>query len=133
MEDHLFHYRARCVRVVDGDTFDLVVDCGFQVSYQLRVRLALWNAPELKSVDPAEREKAAIARETAVQLLMQSQLAPDLGATPTWPLIIESKKAGGVKDAYGRYLAKISFVQDGAWADLGEELFSRGRVKKYEK
>lgn len=41
-------YRAKCTRVIDGDTFVAQVDLGFFASIQIRVRLqAVW-APELR-------------------------------------------------------------------------------------
>ena len=42
------NYTYPCIldRVVDGDTMDVVVDLGFNISHKIRVRLAHFNAPE---------------------------------------------------------------------------------------
>jgi micrococcal nuclease len=44
-----FIYRATCVKVIDGDTLDLLVDLGFRAFEKVRVRLRGYNAPELST------------------------------------------------------------------------------------
>lgn len=39
-------YRGRCVRVVDGDTYDILCDLGFGVYHKIRVRLRGVDTPE---------------------------------------------------------------------------------------
>ena len=41
-----YTYRCDLDRVVDGDTMDLIVDLGFNISHKIRVRLAGFDAPE---------------------------------------------------------------------------------------
>jgi micrococcal nuclease len=41
-----YTYRCELDRVVDGDTMDLIVDLGFNISHKIRVRLAHFDAPE---------------------------------------------------------------------------------------
>jgi micrococcal nuclease len=40
-------YAATCAKVIDGDTYDLLVDLGFRVFEKVRVRLRGYNAPEM--------------------------------------------------------------------------------------
>lgn len=42
----MYNYRARLVRVIDGDTVELEIDLGFRVSIRDKVRLYGINAPE---------------------------------------------------------------------------------------
>ena len=42
----VYSYTAEVVRVVDGDTVELAVDCGFRLTFKDRFRLAFINAPE---------------------------------------------------------------------------------------
>lgn len=42
----MYEYAARCTKVVDGDTVDLMVDVGFGIHTQQRVRLLGINCPE---------------------------------------------------------------------------------------
>jgi micrococcal nuclease len=45
------------VRVVDGDTVELVVDLGFKVSQRLTIRMISINAPEMKT-EPGKLSRA---------------------------------------------------------------------------
>ena len=40
--------KCTIVRVLDGDTFDAIVDLGFYVHRSIRIRLALVDAPEVR-------------------------------------------------------------------------------------
>lgn len=42
----MFQYRAKLMRVVDGDTIDVDIDLGLEMHVQTRLRLAGLNAPE---------------------------------------------------------------------------------------
>lgn len=52
-------YRGRCVRVVDGDTYDILVDCGFSIYHKIRVRLRGVDTPEVYGKNASEEGKAA--------------------------------------------------------------------------
>jgi micrococcal nuclease len=89
----MYSYRAKLVRVVDGDTVDLKIDLGFKVEIFQRVRLSRINAPELKSSDPAERVKAKEATDFVSAWFAK------------WThVLIETEKS----DLFGRYLGDIS-------------------------
>ena len=45
----MYNYNAKCVRVVDGDTIDAMIDLGFGVHIKKRIRLAGINAPESRT------------------------------------------------------------------------------------
>lgn len=51
MSNRLYHYRGKIVRVVDGDTVDMLIDMGFSVFTKQRVRLNRINAPEGKMTE----------------------------------------------------------------------------------
>ena len=67
MQDNLYHYRATVVRVVDGDTVDVMLDLGFNVSLKERVRLYGINAPESRTRDKAEKVKGLAAKDFVVE------------------------------------------------------------------
>lgn len=54
-------YDATLVKVVDGDTIDVLVDLGFNIHRQVRLRLANINAYEMKD------EKGPMAKALAVK------------------------------------------------------------------
>jgi micrococcal nuclease len=67
MKDNLYHYRATVVRVVDGDTVDVMLELGFNVSLKERVRLYGINAPEARTRDKSEKVKGLAAKDFVVE------------------------------------------------------------------
>ena len=54
----MYTYRVRKVhKVVDGDTIDVDIDLGFNVSFYQRVRLAGIDTPESRTKDLAEETR----------------------------------------------------------------------------
>jgi micrococcal nuclease len=109
----VYEYRAHCVRVVDGDTYDIEVDLGFSIRYQIRVRLKDIDTAELNAKSAAERQHADEARILATRLLT------------SMPLTIRTEKDRiGI---YGRYTASVT-LPDGT--DLAQRLRDAGMEKK---
>lgn len=50
--------RAEVLRILDGDTFWARIDHGCRIFSEQKVRLKSFNAPELRSDDPVQRELA---------------------------------------------------------------------------
>ena len=61
--DFLYWYRARCLRVVDGHTVDVVTDLGFRIGWEQRVRLYGLDTFELNDPDAAKRALAVKGKE----------------------------------------------------------------------
>jgi len=81
-------YHAKLVSVTDGDTLELDIDVGFDITVRGTVRLEKINAPEMKTA-AGKRAKDFISRK--------------LKGTH---LVIETKKTPG---KYGRILAKVFY------------------------
>ncbi|VFM96173.1 MAG: micrococcal nuclease [Candidatus Kentron sp. G] len=96
-------YRCSVSRVVDGDTVDLVVDLGFRIRIDVRVRLAGIDAPERYTEDG----KKATARVKA--------LAPAI-------VSVSTSKTG----KYGRWLATL-YDEDGR--DINALLVEEGHAR----
>ena len=47
----MYEYKAKCINVVDGDTFDFIVELGFHIQTKIRVRLAGINTPEIRGTE----------------------------------------------------------------------------------
>lgn len=73
-------YRATCEKVIDGDTYDLLVDLGFRTYSKVRVRLHGYDAPELST------ERGQQAKD-----LMEGKLL-SMGSVPATQLIVQSYK-----------------------------------------
>ena len=110
-----FQYAAKVVRVIDGDTLDLLVDLGFYVKTQIRVRVASIDTPELRSESLAEREHAAEAAEY-VRLMLPVGTG----------VIITTAKPG----AYSRWDANVYFSRNSTIVSLANELFLAGYSKR---
>ena len=122
---HRWLWRARVVRVIDGDTLDLEIDCGFHTVRTERVRLLGVNAPEMKGSTKADAVGAMLAAREWLRTATLSQWVQ-------WPLLVETFKA----DAFGRYLARIwpaDASPDDTFADLSSHLLSTGHAVPYER
>jgi micrococcal nuclease len=58
-----FWYGATLLKVIDGDTVELMVDLGFSVHHKIRVRLYGVNTPESRTKDLAEKELGLKAKK----------------------------------------------------------------------
>lgn len=111
-DDFLWKYKAKILRVVDGDTFDAIIDLGFNILIRRKVRLYGVNTPEIKG---RSKKKGLEAKQRVIEL-------------------VEGKDVVLLSclydDKYGRCLAKI-VIPDGSGKDLGEYLISEGLGVEY--
>ena len=60
----MYEYKVKeVVKVVDGDTIDVVIDLGFDLSKKERVRLAGIDTPESRTRDLDEKKLGLEAKE----------------------------------------------------------------------
>lgn len=109
-------FRARCLKVVDGDTVDLIVDVGFHSFREERFRLSLIDTPELRDRDVAKREAAKVAKNYVVDALMSDE---------EWPLRIETERD---PDSFGRYLCLIYYMGEYSEVCLNHALVEDGHA-----
>lgn len=103
----LYNYRARVIRVVDGDTVRLAIDLGFRMSWTSNCRLTGVNAPEMNE-EAGRKAKAYL--ETLLPVGKE--------------ILIKSVSL----DKYGRALFDAS-LEDKLM--LSEEMMRSGHAKKY--
>lgn len=107
----MYHYKAIITRVVDGDTFDAIVDLGFTVSVKQRLRLKDVDTPETwRPKTTAEAEHGSKATSFVKELIEGKSVT------------LKSVKAA----VYSRYEAYIT-LPDGR--DLGTLLIENGFEK----
>jgi len=121
-----FEYKALIRRVVDGDTIDLEFDLGFNVRVRERIRLLGVDTPETYGVkkDSEEYQAGIIAKK-----FVESKLTP---LSPNDYVIVET--ARDKKGKYGRYLARIWYLEDPAqhlWRCINDVLLEEGLARKY--
>ena len=56
----MYIYKAKCERVVDGDTIDATIDLGFDTWKKIRIRLVGINAAESRTRDLEEKARLLI-------------------------------------------------------------------------
>jgi len=123
MEFPKSNYRARCIKVVDGDTLDLEVDIGFHLREIGRFRVLGIDTAELHDKDPAKRALAVKAKETVTEL-MKTPVGVE------WPLLVSTEKD---PDNFGRWLISVQFEQNSLLVDLGQTLIGMGLAVPYVK
>ena len=111
----MYTYKARIIRVVDGDTAYAIVDLGFNVSVSVDFRFAFINTPELKSTDHVEREKANMAKNRLVELVEGKDV------------YVRSYR----KDKYGRWLGEF-FLNENDKVSVNQMMINEGHAFKYQ-
>ena len=71
----MYEYRAKLIKIIDGDTIDVKIDLGFGISLKKRVRLFGINAPETRSRDKDEVKagKKTLGRLAAILALANGE------------------------------------------------------------
>ena len=84
----MYEYKAKVIKVYDGDTVTVILDLGFNVTIKERLRLAGINTPEVRGVEKVEGK---ISRDRLRELILGEEV------------IVKTSKRG----KYGRYIAKL--------------------------
>lgn len=124
----MYEYRVKKVlKIVDGDTIDVDLDLGFDISFTQRVRLAGIDTPESRTADKYEK---------ALGLEVKDKLKHAIEAAKT--VVIRTEKPDST-EKYGRILGWIfldenpvsinqTLIDEGfAWSYMGET-----KIKNFE-
>lgn len=109
-------YNAEVRKVVDGDTFDIIIDLGFDTLKKGRVRLYGVNTPESRTSNLEEKKMGLAAKEFTDQWLSSA------GNKVKIETIIDKN------EKYGRVLAR---VWNEAGACLNNDIISSGLAREY--
>ena len=111
-----FIYKVELLRVVDGDTVDVMVDLGFRSFTKRRIRLHGIDAPETRTRDLKEKQNGLRCKTRLEEILKREG-----------DLTLNSL---GV-DKYGRSLG-VLFQKDGrSCANVNDLLVREGLAKRY--
>jgi len=114
------YYVKKVTKIVDGDTIDVEIDLGFDISFSSRVRLAGIDTPESRTADKAEK---ALGLEAKAYLKHAIDSAKSV--------VIKTEKMDS-SEKYGRILGWVyingdteslndKMINDGyAWGYMGE-------------
>ena len=117
----MYEYYVRKVEnVVDGDTIDVLIDLGFDILFQSRVRLAGIDTPESRTKDLAEKSLGLESKEYLKKHLKDAK-----------SVVIKTEKMDS-SEKYGRSLGWVyvngdteslndKMINDGyAWGYMGD-------------
>jgi len=109
----MYEYKAKLKRVVDGDTMDLIIDMGFKITTEQRIRLKGINTPETwhRAKDSDEYKAGMKSKEYVVRRLNENNNE----------FRIRTNKNPGV---YGRFIADIILADSDL--TLNDELLQKG-------
>lgn len=107
LEETLYRFNADLVRVIDGDTIVVLLDFGFEVYAERKLRLLNIDTPER-----SQPEYQAAIKFTKDKLTNKK-------------LIIQTYKY----DSFGRYLAEVFYKDNGEYYLLNESLQKAGLYK----
>jgi len=111
------YYVKKVTKVVDGDTIDVDIDLGFDISFSSRVRLAGIDTPESRTSDKAEK---ALGLEAKAYLKHEIEAAKSV--------VIKTEKMDS-SEKYGRILGWVFL--DGAELSLNEKMINDGYAWGY--
>ena len=112
----MYEYRVKAVtKVVDGDTIDVDIDLGFNITYSQRVRLASIDTPESRTTNKLEKALGLEVKEFLKEKLK--------GKTD---IVIKTEKPDS-SEKYGRILGHL--MVDGI--SLNQEMIDKGYAWGY--
>lgn len=141
----MYQYKFKFTKVIDGDTVDGVLDLGFGILLNERIRLYGIDAPEIrlqksikdKKERQAEKEKGLLAKTRLKELLIHGSKQPE-------GLLIETFL--DKKGKFGRILGDIKYIyardlhnfKEGSkpwigYKSISQQLLEENIVKLYNK
>ena len=110
----IYKYKAKLIRVIDGDTVDALIDLGFSVWVKKRIRLYGINTPETRTRDLIEKQAGIAAKDRLSELMQECG----------YEFILQSHGVG----KYGRCLGTL-FIDD---TNVNMLLLEEGLAEKYQ-
>ncbi len=114
----MYEYRVKkLINVVDGDTIDVEIDLGFDISIFKRVRLAGIDTPESRTTNKMEKSLGLESKAKLKQLLSDAKL-----------IVIKTEKPDS-SEKYGRVLGWL-YVDD-TKVSINDTLIASGYAWSY--
>ena len=114
----MYEYHVKKVtNVVDGDTIDVEIDLGFDISFSSRVRLAGIDTPESRTTNKAEKVLGLEAKEYVKSKIKDAK-----------EVVIKTEKMDS-SEKYGRILGWVFL--DGSKVSINEQMIADGYAWGY--
>ena len=111
----MYNYKARVLNIVDGDTLDILIDLGFNITIKERVRLYGVDTPESRTRNLEEKKKGLAAKQFVKDWLDDAEVE------------ITTEEKG----KFGRYLAIIYVPGVNAKVNFNKMLITEGHAREY--
>lgn len=108
----MYTYKAKIVSVYDGDTVTALVDLGFRINFEIKIRLAGIDTPELRG---EERIAGVAAKKRVDELIYGKQVT------------IKTQK--DKQEKFGRWLGEIFLP--GSELSVNQQLLNEGLAEHY--
>ena len=112
----MFEYSVKVLKVIDGDTLDVMIDLGFDIFTNQRVRLFGIDTPESRTTDLREKKLGLESKEYLKNKIDRANI-----------ITIRTCK-GDPNEKYGRILAHV-YVDDEC---INDSLVEHGYAWKYD-
>jgi micrococcal nuclease len=114
----MYEYRVKkLINVIDGDTIDVDIDLGFDISLLRRVRMAGIDTPESRTTDKAEKVLGLEAKEYLKKMMKDAKT------------IVIKTELPDSSEKYGRILGWVYI--DGATKSINEQMIEDGYAWGY--
>jgi micrococcal nuclease len=114
----LYNYKVNTiVKIIDGDTLDVILDLGFNIFAKKRIRIYGINCPECRTRNKAEKARGLAAKKFLRELLESFD----------GDIFINSKGLG----KYGRVLGEIKLQRPKEFRDVAEAMIMAGHAEEY--
>lgn len=114
----MYEYHVkRVTKVVDGDTIDVDIDLGFDITFSSRVRLAGIDTPESRTSDKYEKTLGLESKDYLKKAIDSAK-----------SIVIKTEKLDS-SEKYGRILGWLYL--DGAEVSVNEAMISSGYAWSY--
>lgn len=112
----MYTYKAKLIRIIDGDTIDAEIDLGFDTIVRKRIRLYGINTPETRTKNLQEKEQGFAAKQRLTELLSRE-------------FVVETilNKRG----KYGRVLGIVYTLNDNGKQNVNDMLVEEGFAVRY--
>ena len=109
----MYHYKARVIKVYDGDSITVLIQLGFKATLEQNIRILGIDTPEIRTKNLKEKKFGLKVRDYLKRLIEGKEV------------FVKTEKPGKFG---GRYLAQISILGRG---NVGKILISKGYARPY--
>lgn len=121
MINNLYHYKAKVIRVIDGDTIEVLIDLGFKSFLKDKLRLARIDAYETRLGQGRDELHKAKGLEAKQWLKMYFEKHDNV--------YITTSKGG----KYGRWIAEVYVEENDTLININDLIVEKGYDKNLSK